>query len=180
MAESRTTAEELLLRVGSKESDAPTFGNVALIIEAAFADAEAANLGELGVEPVTVNAAALKAVWERTSFCSSSGIVLTVRGFFLEMRDIGIDPVHLAGRRACLSLEAGAAVKDDHQSCQEFALLLGLADAAWPAATMSTIETTPQAIPNIVSRVPRCAQSVRNTSWMRSRNDMQGFDVAGG
>src|SRR5208282_6743101 len=47
LPEGWTTAEQLLFRVGAEEGDATAFGDVTLIVKAALADAEAANLGKL-------------------------------------------------------------------------------------------------------------------------------------
>ena len=55
--------------------------------------------------------------------------VLTIRGLFLKMGNIGIGPVHRAACPRTAGLEAGAAVEDDHQVAAQGFGLLSLADA---------------------------------------------------
>src|ERR1700722_8777433 len=47
LANGGPAGKELLFGIGTEERDAPFFGDVILIVEAAFADVEAANLGKL-------------------------------------------------------------------------------------------------------------------------------------
>ena len=130
LPDGRTTAEQLLFRVGAEEGDATAFGDVTLIVKAALADAEAANLGKLrGRAGYRERSRIVSGVRTHRVLFEFRDHVLTIGGLFLKMGNIGINPMHQTSRPRAASLQAGAAMEDDHEVAAQGLGLLGLADA---------------------------------------------------
>ena len=129
-----------------------------------------------GYEPVTVCALALKLLWMRTSVWSE------LRAGSIRSRETL--PAALAMSVSSNSIRRPARVPPACRLVRPAKMIIRsrpkfCETLAWPtrrpspAATISTIEMTPQAMPNMVSAVRSlCAQSVWNTSRMRSRRTM--------
>ena len=125
-----TAAEQLLLRIGAEEGDATAFRDVILIVEAAFADAEAANLGKLRRRAGDrERRRVVRRVRTHRVLLELRDRVLTIGRFVLKIGKIGINPVHQATSPRTAGLQAGAAMEDDHQVAAQGFGLFRLADA---------------------------------------------------
>src|SRR5438309_11700007 len=101
--------------IGTVDVCAPVFVEVILIVEAAFADAEAANLSKLRRRAgYGEGGGIVSGVRSHRVLLQFRDSVLAIGGLFLKMGNIRIGPMHQASCPRTAGLQAGTAMEDDH------------------------------------------------------------------